>query len=148
MKTIDNFVSNYPRCMVQPFRFRGTDEFFWKIPISKNYHLEGVFTPRGGGEAHVLKQKLYIDWIFLFQSKILNFATIGFHPISLITFIKNLPYTAMLRNSKNLNSSRSFQSRTFKNNRVITSNISVILKLERSFYDDLFKRYCLHWLRN
>ena len=42
----------------------------------------------------------------------------------------------MLRNS---NSSRSFQSRTFKNNRVITSTISVILKPERSLYDDLFK---------
>ena len=48
----------------------------------------------------------------------------------------------MLRNSKNSNRSRSFQSRTFKNNRVIDSNISVILKPEQSFYDDLFKRYC------
>ena len=46
----------------------------------------------------------------------------------------------MLRNS---NSSRSFQSRTSKKNRVITSNISVILKPERSFCDDLFKRYGL-----
>ena len=54
----------------------------------------------------------------------------------------------MLRNSKNFNSSQSFQSRTFKNNRVITSNISVILKQERSFYDNLFKRYRLHRLTN
>ena len=38
----------------------------------------------------------------------------------------------MLRNSKYSNISRSFQSRTFKNSRVITSNISVILKPERS----------------
>ena len=53
----------------------------------------------------------------------------------------------MLRNSKNSNSSPSFQSRTLKNNRVIASNISVILKLERSFYDDLFKRYRLHRLQ-
>ena len=52
----------------------------------------------------------------------------------------------MLRNSKNSSSSRNFQSRTVKNNRVITSNISVILKLERSFHDDLFKRYRLHRL--
>ena len=43
-------------------------------------------------------------------------------------------------------SGKSFQSRTFKNNRVITNNISVILKPERSFYDDLFKRYRLHRL--
>ena len=47
----------------------------------------------------------------------------------------------MLRNSKNSKSSRSFQSRTFKNNRVISSDISIILNPERSFYDDLFKRY-------
>ena len=51
----------------------------------------------------------------------------------------------MLRNS---NSSQSFQIRTFKNNRVITSNINVTLKLERSFYDDFFKQYCLHRLTN
>ena len=62
---------------------------------------------------------------------------IGFHQVSLSTFKKNLPYTAMLRNTKNFGS---FQSRAFKNNRVITSNISVILKPERSFYDDLFKK--------
>ena len=54
----------------------------------------------------------------------------------------------MLRNPKNSNSSRSFQSRTFKNNRFVTSNISVILKPERSSYDDLFKRYRLHRLTN
>ena len=54
----------------------------------------------------------------------------------------------MLRNSKNLNSSRSFQSTDLKINRVITSNITVILKPERSFYDDLFKRYRLHRLTN
>ena len=52
----------------------------------------------------------------------------------------------MLRNSKNSNSSRSFQSRTSKNNRVISSNISVILKPERSSYDYLSKRYRLHKL--
>ena len=51
----------------------------------------------------------------------------------------------MLRNS---NSSQSFQSRTFKNNRVITSYISTILKLEQSFYNDLFKRNHLHRLTN
>ena len=49
----------------------------------------------------------------------------------------------MLRNSKNSNNFRSFQSRTFKNNWVINSNISVILKPERSSCDDLFKRYRL-----
>ena len=54
----------------------------------------------------------------------------------------------MLRNSKISNSSRSFQSRTFKNNRVITRNISAILKPERSFYDDLLKRYGLYSLTN
>ena len=54
----------------------------------------------------------------------------------------------MLGNSKNSNSLRSFQSRILKNNRVITSNINVILKPERSFYDDLFKRYRLHRLTN
>ena len=54
----------------------------------------------------------------------------------------------MLKNSKNSNISRSLQSRTFKNNRVITSNITVLLKPERSFYDDLFKRYRLHRLTN
>ena len=54
----------------------------------------------------------------------------------------------MLRNSKNSNSSRSFQIRTSKNNRVITRSIRVILKPERSFYDDLFKRYRLHRLTN
>ena len=46
----------------------------------------------------------------------------------------------MLRNSNKSNSSRNFQSRNLKNNKVITCNISVILKTERSFYDDLFKR--------
>ena len=50
----------------------------------------------------------------------------------------------MLRNSKNSNSSGSFQSRTFKNSMVITSNISVIIKSGRSFLDDLFKKYRLH----
>ena len=54
----------------------------------------------------------------------------------------------MLRNSKNSNSSRNFQSRILKNNRIITSDISVILKPERSFYDDLFIRYRLHRLTN
>ena len=52
----------------------------------------------------------------------------------------------MLRNSKNSNSSRSFQSKTSKNNRVINTNISVILKPEGSFHDDLLKRYRLHRL--
>ena len=46
----------------------------------------------------------------------------------------------MLRNSKNSNNFRSFQSRTLKNSKVIISNISAILKPERSFYDDLFKK--------
>ena len=54
----------------------------------------------------------------------------------------------MLGNSKDSNSSRSFQSRTLKNNRVITSNVSDILKPERSFHDDFFKRYRLHRLTN
>ena len=39
----------------------------------------------------------------------------------------------MLRHSKNSNSFRSFQSRTFKNIRVNTSNISFILKPEQNF---------------
>ena len=43
----------------------------------------------------------------------------------------------MLRNS---NSSGSFQSRASGNNRVIASNIGVILKPERSFSDNLFNR--------
>ena len=68
--------------------FRSTSEFFWKIPILKNYHPEGAFAPRGKWDP-LLKQKLNIDWIFLFQSKILNFAMIGFHQISLSTFIRN-----------------------------------------------------------
>ena len=54
----------------------------------------------------------------------------------------------MLRNSKNSNNFRNFRSRTFKNIRVITSNISVILNPERNFYDDLFERYRLHRLTN
>ena len=44
----------------------------------------------------------------------------------------------MLRNS---NGFRSFQIRNFKNNRINTSNISVILIPEQNFYDDLLKRY-------
>ena len=48
-----------------------------------------------------------------------------------------MPYTPLLRNSKNSNSPRSFQSRTFKNKRVVTSNIRVILKPERSFQEIL-----------
>ena len=42
-----------------------------------------------------------------------------------------LHYAAMLRNSKNSNSSRSFQSRALKNNRAIASNISVILNTDK-----------------
>ena len=58
-------------------------------------------------------------------------------------------YCNVKKNSKkNLNTFRNFQSRTFKNNRVITSNISIILKPKRSFYDDLFKRYRFHRLTN
>ena len=107
----------------------------WKITIPRGY-----LSPRGAEWGPLLKQKLFIDWIFLFQSKILDFAMIGFHQISLNTFIRNFPFTAVLRNSKNSNRSRSFQGRTFKNNRVIASNISVFLKPEQSFYD-MFKRY-------
>ena len=56
----------------------------WKITISRGY------LPPGGGEWDpLLKQKHYIDWIFPFQSKILSFAMIGFHQISLSTFIRN-----------------------------------------------------------
>ena len=46
----DNFISNCYRCMVQPFiSFRSNDNFFWKIPILKNYHPERVFDQREGG---------------------------------------------------------------------------------------------------
>ena len=74
--------------MVQPFVLEVLMSSFeiyppWKITIPR------VYLPPGGGMRPLLKQKLYIDWIFLFQSKILNFATIGFHPISLSTFIRN-----------------------------------------------------------
>ena len=105
--------------------------------------LKDVCLRDGGGVewGPLLKQKLYIDCIFLFQSKILNFATIGCHQISLSTFVRNFAVTAMFRNSKNSNSSQNFLSKTFKNKRVITSNISVVLKPERSVYNDLFKKY-------
>ena len=36
---------------------------------------------------------------------------------------------------RNLNSFRSFQSRPFKNDRIINNNISAILKPKLSFYD-------------
>ena len=50
---------------------------------------EGVFAPRWGrGRVKPLTQKLYISRIFLFQGKILNFAIIGFHLVSLSTFIR------------------------------------------------------------
>ena len=42
----------------------------------------------------------------------------------------------MLRNLKNSSSSRSFQSRIFKNSRVVHSTISVTLKPELSFYGE------------
>ena len=129
--------------------FRGTDEFFWKILILKNNHPEGVFAPRdGGNEGSLLKKKLYIDWIFRFQSKILSFAMISFHQISLSTFIRNFARFCNVKKFEKFECSRCFQSRTFKNNINITGNIIVILKPEQSFYDDLFKRYRLHRLTN
>ena len=84
----DNFVSDCSRCMVQPFILEVLMSSFerytsWKITISKEY------LPQWEKWGPLLKQKLYIDWIFLFQSKILNTAMIGFHPISLNTFIRN-----------------------------------------------------------
>ena len=84
----NNFVSNCSRYMVQPFvleALMSSSERYssWKITIPR-----GAFAPRGE-RGPLLKQKLYIDWIFLFQSKIFNFAMIGFHQISLSTFIKN-----------------------------------------------------------
>ena len=80
----DDFVSNCSRDMVQPFVSEVLMSSFvrypsWKITIPRE-HL-----PPRGREG----DKLYIAWIFLFQSKILNFAMIGFYEISLSTFIKN-----------------------------------------------------------
>ena len=73
---------------------------------------------------------------------------IGFHPISLSTFIRNFALYCNVKKFEKLNSTRNFQSRTFKNNRVVTRNISIILKPERSFCEDLFKRNRLHRLTN
>ena len=134
--------------MVQPFVLEVRMSSFeryppWKITIPKGY------LPPREEWGPLLKQKFYTDWIFLFPSKILNFAMNGFHQISLSTFIRNCAlYTTMLKNLKNSNSSRSFQSRSLKNVRTIIGNISVILKPEQSFYDHFFKRYHLHRLTN
>ena len=79
--------------------------------------------------------------IFLFQGKLLNFVMIGFHQITLSTFIRNFVLYCSVKKFEELELG-------FKYNRVIISNISLILKPERSFYDDLFKRYRLHKLTN
>ena len=85
-KNMDNFVSNCSRYMIQPFVLEVLMSSFetdpsWKITIPRGIcSLRRTWSPL---------QKLYIDWIFLFQSKILNFAMIGFHPISSSTFIRN-----------------------------------------------------------
>ena len=131
--------------MVQPFVLEVLISYFERYHLGNLPPREGI-CPKGAEWGSVLK--LYINWIFLFQSKILILqwsVSIKSHKVHLQEI---LPYIAMLRNSKNSNSPRSFQSQTFKNNRVMTSNISVILKPERSFYDDLFKRYRLHRLTN
>ena len=87
-KKIDNFVPNCSRYKVHSFCLEVLMSSFerypsWKITIPRGYLFPG------GEWGPVLKQKLYIDWILLFQSKILNFAIIGFHQISLNTFIRN-----------------------------------------------------------
>ena len=88
MKQIDNFLSNCFRCRAQPF--------IWKLMMIflKDTHFEklqisGGTCPQGRKCGPLLKQKIFNDWIFLLQCKILNFSMIGFHPISLSTFIRN-----------------------------------------------------------
>ena len=73
---------------------------------------------------------------------------IGFYQISLSTFIRNFALYYNVKKFEKFEWFPKFQSRTFKNNRVITSYISDILKPERNFCDDLFKRYRLHRLTN
>ena len=46
----------------------------------------------------------------------------------------------MLRNSKNSNSSRSFQSETFQNNSVITSNLKCFFKTGKKILRRLVKK--------
>ena len=133
MKKIDYFVLKCFRYIVQPLVLEVLMSSFERYPSWK-ITIPTVYLPQGGDWGPLLKQKFYIDWIFLFKSKILNFAMIGFHPISLSTFIRNFALYRNVKNSKNSNSFRSFQSRNFKCNRVISSHISVISKLERSFY--------------
>ena len=79
MTKMDNFVSNCFRSMVQPFFLKVLMSSFERHPFEK-------LPSRGGEWGPLLKQKLYTDWIFLFQSKILNFAMISFHQMSLSTF--------------------------------------------------------------
>ena len=110
--------------------WRGWHLYCWNACIKKsnseNFHW-GVRRIGEGSVTPLVKQKLYIDWIFLCQSKILNFAMIGFYQISLSTFIRNFALYCNVKKFEKF-SFRSFQSRTFKNNRVIATNINDILK--------------------
>ena len=63
----------------------------------------------------------------------------GFHQISLRTFIRNCALCCNNKKNENSKSSRSFQSRTLKNKKVIASSISVIRKPKPNSYDNLFK---------
>ena len=99
MKKIDNFVSNCSTYRVQPFVLEVLVSSFeryrsWKNTISKGYLLPG------GDWDPLLKQKLYIDWIFLFQSKILNFPMISFHQIPLSTFMRNFVFHCNVKKFK------------------------------------------------
>ena len=49
-KKIGNFVSKCSRYMAQPFVLQVLMSSFERYPSWKNYHPEGVFAPRGGGE--------------------------------------------------------------------------------------------------
>ena len=62
----NNFASNYSRYMVQRFVLEVLMSSFERYPSWKITIPLGVFDPRGGVRP-LLKQKLYIDWIFLFQ---------------------------------------------------------------------------------
>ena len=103
----------------------------WKITISRGY-----LPPTGGKWGLLVKQKLYIVWVFMFQSKILNFAIIGFLQISLKYIYKK--FCPFLKCWKIRIVPEVFKVELSKNNRVITSKISIILNPERSFYNDLF----------
>ena len=88
LKKIDNFVSYCSKYTVQPFGLEVLMSSLERYPSWKITIPMGYASP-GEEWGPLRKQKLYIDWIYLFQSKILNFAMIGFHQISLSTFIRN-----------------------------------------------------------